>query len=570
MAMGIFSDRCEALVDKASGKALTGRDLEQARQDSAWPRCGNAVRKAARGCSKCGAPAPGGWAKCPKCGKWVGNESRFCWNCRTALHPEDRGTVSDGVWQKPAGTFAKRLDVGDIKALLHRGKIHVGEGALALLLRGGRYCDALKPGTHSMESLLERINHWGDPPPKTVVLLDAGDNVLPVRVEDLRSVEDMPVELYAEIHVRFAATDAAAKAFLANVMKDERELTCDDLIRRFTSEIRYAVLNICNTSRVEDLFKDPERRLRVEDELQRVVKRTEEEYGFHVVRVSAAEFSGLAYEKLREKSGEIEVTRRNAEFDQRLRELLQQDRMHQIETQQDMEEFVRQLALEKDISAMRRDQAIKLLTLVQRGELTKQEAEQKFALQAQVLRSELDLAAMRGAHGRSEKIADVKADVESERLHDQADLESTRMWSDLAAKEDERIEGLEDRRAARRLEVLQKSAAIFDGVKIETLLALVEAPERRKDLLEMSRIHAAEGRSTDEILAMAAAQSPSVAETLMKRAGLAKEEFDKVLDERRGMFREMREHDERMFNKASDTAADAARRSGGTSNIVYR
>ena len=103
--MGLFADKCQALIDVDTGKALSGQALEAARKNRKAKRCGYRVKKAAKGCSKCGSPAPGGWTRCPKCGKWVGNESDFCWHCRTALHPADRTTLSDGIWQKPAGVL---------------------------------------------------------------------------------------------------------------------------------------------------------------------------------------------------------------------------------------------------------------------------------------------------------------------------------------------------------------------------------------------------------------------------------------------------------------------------------
>ena len=88
--MGLFADRCDALIDPRTGDALTGPALEEAQKDPKAPRCGNRVPRAARFCNKCGRGAPGGWWKCPQCGKWVGNESRFCWNCKARLHPEEQ------------------------------------------------------------------------------------------------------------------------------------------------------------------------------------------------------------------------------------------------------------------------------------------------------------------------------------------------------------------------------------------------------------------------------------------------------------------------------------------------
>ena len=51
--MGIFADRCRALIDPATGRALSGEALKKAQASdekifSRWPRCNNAVKKAAK------------------------------------------------------------------------------------------------------------------------------------------------------------------------------------------------------------------------------------------------------------------------------------------------------------------------------------------------------------------------------------------------------------------------------------------------------------------------------------------------------------------------------------------
>ncbi|MBN1672414.1 MAG: hypothetical protein JXR37_15345 [Kiritimatiellae bacterium] len=576
--MGFFSDRCQALIDKETGRALSGDALFEAMKDRKWPRCGYRVKKAARGCSKCGALAPGGWSKCPKCGKWVGNESHFCWNCRAALRPEDQTAILDGVWQKPVGALAKRLDVGDVKELLHRKhKIFVGEGSIAILLKGGRFKDSLNPGTHTLDSLGTRINNWGDPPPESVVLVDSGDLVLPVRVDDILSSEDIPVELYTEVHIRVAPNDDAAHAFMANVMKDARELSYDDFVARLKSEIRYAVSNITNTSTVEDLFKDPERRLHIEDELQQVVKRSEEEYGFELVRVSSAEFTGRAYEELRARNGEIELKRRHIEFDQRLRNMLQKEQMDQFKSERDMEEWLAQMAMEKDVAAEHRDHEMALMRQALRHEISDKEVLHQMDTELRALNHDLAkteivwgketkelmhtlaLEAKARQQGREQAVADADAEVTIRgRRHGEEFKEATD-WADLAAKEDHREQDIEDRKADREMRVLAKKAELFDGVKTEALLALVEDETTQKAMIELNRQKVQAGQSADVILAMAAEKSPAVAQALLNKTGMEKEQLEKFLADYKTLFKDMREHDERIFNKAMETTTEAAK-----------
>jgi hypothetical protein len=194
--MGLFSDRCEALIDVSTRRVLSGDALAQARQNPESPRCNNHVRKAARFCNRCGSSAPGGWWKCPQCKKWVGAEANFCWNCKAALHPETRNAIADGVWQRQPGTFVRRVEVAELRRLMEKGLI-IEIGTVALLMEAGQIKAVLEPGRHTLETIGRKLlGLFATPAPQTVVLADAGDVVLPLRFNDLRTREELKVECY--------------------------------------------------------------------------------------------------------------------------------------------------------------------------------------------------------------------------------------------------------------------------------------------------------------------------------------------------------------------------------------
>ena len=262
--MGLFSDTCNALIDKNTGRALTGEALLEAQKDPSWPTCGNKVSKRARFCHKCGKPAPGGWWRCPQCNKWIGNDSHFCPYCNTALYPDDRVDMAGGVWHKEPGRFAQRFEVGDVKRLLTTG-LKVQEGTAAILLDAGTVSDILQPGQHNPESLARRINWFGNPPPRSVVLIDVGEVIVPLHLEGLRTSERIPIEFYGELVLRFKGDKDAARAFFGNVLKGERSYTFTQIAGRIEPLIRGAVDEMCIASTLEDLVKDPERRIRLQE-----------------------------------------------------------------------------------------------------------------------------------------------------------------------------------------------------------------------------------------------------------------------------------------------------------------
>lgn len=537
--MGIFSDKCHSLINSDTGKALTGDALTAAKQDQSTLRCGNAVKKSAKFCNKCGSPAPGGWWKCPSCSKWVGNESHFCWNCNTPLHPEQRAGIAGGRWQNRAGIFAEVLEVGDIKKLLKDGLI-VSEGTVALVLDSGAYKDFLMPGSHNVDSLARKINNWGSPPPRTVILVEASEVVLPIRAENLRSAEDLEVRFYGEVILRF--NPKLAKGFVANLLRSQRELTLEEIGEALENEIRHAVEQFCTTSTIEDIVKDPARRLHLEDSLREVLERTVESWGIEVVRVSAAEFSGRAYEQLRQKSGEVEEKRRDLEFNERLRELLKSEKMGEFKSESDLEEYIAQLAQERGVSDSHREHELTRLKQVQRHELEAAEAVHQMDEEDSRVSHDIGIDNLRDAYARAKQVQDAEADIEVGKM------------------------GLELRsqKEAGKLKAMGGKADILKGVSMETRISLEEDPQKRAELIKLHTMEVMKGRSTEEILVIAAQESPEAARALTE--SLRARNSD--LDEQKKLSAEHSAQLERILDKSLKAMGEAAKASGGDTTIL--
>jgi hypothetical protein len=548
--MGLFSDKCEALIDPQTGRKLSGDDLEKARQDPKWPRCRHRVKKAARFCSQCTAPAPGGWWKCPHCHAYVGNESNCCWKCSKPLAPQTRDLLAGGRWFKRPGILAERFDVGDVLPLLKKGLL-IDASTQAILLDGGAVKDVLEPGQHNLDSLARRVNHWGSPPPRTVVLLDTGDIVIPVRVEALRSAEDYELELYAEVIIAFDPKGAGD--FMANLMKTAERLRYEDLSTALTAEIRYVADNITNTSTVADLVKDPERRLRLEDELGRALQQAFDRYGLKLIRVASTDFLSPQYEEERGKNARLEATRRDTEFQQRLRDTVQKDKMDQFRSTHEFDEYAAQLAQERGVSNELRDQELTALKQQHRHAFEALELRHKQALELEQAGHVADLKDI----GRGEQVKDAKTADEIERLNYQREMNEAR----------EAIKLRDEKNRANR-EDLAGRAKIYSGMDVQTLITLVDDPARRQELMELQRQNALQGRKPEEILALAAERSPESARALQELYRLQTDQKDAAMAEQKEMHRDMADRLERIMKEALQTTATAAKRPEGQTNII--
>ena len=498
--MGLFSNICDALIDKNTGRALTGEALLAAQNDPDWPTCGNKVSKRARFCNKCGKHAPGGWWRCPQCKKWIGNDSRFCPHCNAELYPDERVDMAGGVWHKEPGRFAQRFEVGDVKRLLTTG-LKVQEGTAAILLDTGAVSDMLQPGQHNPESLARKINWFGNPPPRSVILIDVGEVIVPLHLEGLRTSEHIPIEFYGEIVLRFKGDKDAARAFCGNVLKSERSYSFAQIAGHVEPLIRGTVDELCITSTLEDLVKDPERRIRLQE---RIEKRIEDDFaasGLEIVRVSSAEFTGDEYEKLEKQLGDAEVQRREAEYhaalEAAMRKIRNQAEMDSDKAAFDLRQYKEMLDSEYRVSAATRDREFELLKrewehddLMHSRLLEVEEFQHRYDLEDR--QTEHDIATSRklDEYGREKKVEDAKAEVLAQDLHTVQDVKDTESW--LKVKE-------------QKIELKQKDksadASRRKGMSLAEMLLDTEDPDARAALLEAMRLQRNASMTPEQLLA---------------------------------------------------------------------
>ncbi len=477
--------------------------------------CGAKVRKRALVCSSCGKAAPKGWWKCPACKKWVGNDSNFCWNCNEPLHPESRKDIAGGVWHHPGDVIAQRFEVGDIRKLLKKG-IKVQQGTSAILMDGGKYKDVIGPGEHNLESMARKVNHWGSPPPRTAVLIDSGDLVIPLHLEGLRSSEQIPLELYTEILLRFKPK--SAKEFIENLLKDNEKLTYDELITRVTGEIRHAVDALCVGSTIEDLVQDPERRIRLEDSISQHAAEYLKRVGFELVRIGSAEFVNEEYEAVRDRMSEFDLARRQAELDIRFRELATQDKMDQFKNEHELEEYAAALAQERGLSTEERGHELNRLKQAHRHEIEIKELQHDLDQEAKRRRQEFDL-----------------------------EMEEARKALKLRAEKEEL-----------KRKNMAENAKIVEGKNLETLIAITDDPIRREQFMQLKKMEIEQGRSAEELLALAAANSPEAARALAEMSKAKRAEMEESFRDRKKLSDENAASLERILTAALEANATVA------------
>lgn len=520
--MSIFSNSCQELIDPNTKRVLTGEALETARGNSKWPRCGYQVKKAAKYCSKCGSPSPGGWVKCPKCGKWVGSDSNFCWNCQASLCPTDRPGLEKGNWKKEPGLLAQRFDLPNIKRIFEADKIQVNEGLVAVLLEEGKYKDLLKPGTYTRESLMKKIGPGQDTLSYAVVLIAAGEIVLPLRFEKLNTSEGIPFEMYTEVIVRLIPGEQSVRAFLANVMKKNQMLKYEALANILKQEISGVVESAYSSSTIDELFKDPLRHLSLEDEIQIIMRKYEQQFGIDIIRLASVEFSSKEYEWLREKAGKVELQRREFEFLSRAHELVAKNKMDEFKNEQDLEAYITQLSHEKDISDDHRKHELSLLLQAFRHEEDRVEVAYKMAKDLELLAQEMKTKIEWDDYTRDKLTRDKELQIKIKKAETDSEIHITKLW--LAVKElKKRLE---------RKDFVEQAEMVKD-LDFKTLISVIPDEAQREQLLRMYLEEQKAGRSPQEILAREAGRSPAAARAMAELWGKSRGELEKEFKDRK-------------------------------------
>ena len=505
--MGIFSDVCE---------------------------CGNRVSKRARFCNACGKPAPGGWWKCPGCGQWIANDAHYCSHCNTPLYPEDRVNIAGGVWHKQPVYYAQRFEAGDIKRELIQN-LQVQEGTAAILMDAGEVNDVLDAGSHNIDSLARHINWFGNPPPRSVVLIDVGEVVVPLHIEGLRTAEHFPLEFYGEAILRFKGGKDAARAFVSNILKGERDCTFDVIAKRLEPVIRGPVDEMCTVSTLDDLVRDPDRRIRLHERMNARIKEDLAACGMEVVRVSSAEFTGDEYEAYAEKLGKVDQERREVEYRAALRHLGDREAMEQYKDVDTLRNYKETIDHEFRVSHETREREFVLLKrewehddIKYRRLLELEEQEHKHALDTNEHVHAKDMNLL-DANGRLD-VAKVQAEID--RVANDEKIDEEKKW-------------IEVRRLKMLLEQENKrlDAERRKNMTIEQMLADIADPDQREDMLKLFQMKLQSGMTPQQILA-----------TMGKT-----DHNDEFLQKMEQLYRENAERTDKNLSKMLEPATEAAR-----------
>ena len=315
--------------------------------------CNHRVNTQARFCSKCGAPAPGGWWKCSGCGEYIGNDSTSCPHCGKVQSLEVRQNFSNGMWLKDEDVIAEFIDLEDVALKLKNG-LSVLVNQCCVFLAGGKIVEVLEAGSYSDEQLKAMAAPYGGN--RGVIMIDRAEFPVSVNVEKIRSKEDMLSDLHITLTLRLDSLNV--NQFLQNFISGGLTLakgsfssvvTYDEIARNVQQFSDALAREFCVSKEIKELFCNAETRKGIEEYIETELFSHLKSAGMTLVRLGEVEFESEVFERLRETSGDIEVKRRELEFMTRINELTYDTRKQELLSESQMEDLVREFAKDKKI-----------------------------------------------------------------------------------------------------------------------------------------------------------------------------------------------------------------------------
>ena len=520
--------------------------------------CGAEVNRGAGFCPQCGVAIPGARVVCPACGQANKGTAKFCSQCRTPLMPKpeaEAATDQRNRWKRPLDEFARRIETGDLNTLLQPGLV-VEPGTQALIFQAGVLAATVSQGAFDLSRPLPGVDAAV---PATAIVMDAGDTTLSLLYSELRSREDVPVDVIVAVTVALAD----AVALYTNLMHGRESLAVTALADMVWAAGANVVQARLRSAGVNELDGNLQLKADLERDLRTHMDTALQRNGLRLIDLRFVEFQSPMYEKVRQRRAETFVAQeriadaeQRAVLNQRLRDTLTRERLHKFTTATDFEQFVRQTEHElglkqvirreemeelkrtyenkRDDDELARKHLLEKLELEQdlamrrlnwsgeRDKLDHQIEQQRKSLQAQQQMEWSKFQQELQARGslREESVADARSKAEEVRIKmglagEALDLRAKRAAQehDEQSRRIQREQEEKDRDSAR----LRETQELVARHEQERIRALSEAEQARL-AADLKKTEIFQGMSEEQILALMAKDSPHVAEAIAERA----------------------------------------------------
>ena len=512
--MGIFSDKCIN------------------------PECNGRVLKAAKFCRLCGSPASDADTNCGRCGAVVATSSKFCWKCGIKMTDQQKPMLFDNRWIRDKGDFAIRVEECDIAGFLTKGLI-VEHGTRGMVFQKGRFCGYVDSGMYDVNGFLKKVNIFSQTSPTSIVLMDTSNVELHVETVRLYSKEQMMVDVTLKLIVKLNDPEK----MYTNAFKSQNRLTINCLAGVLSEELHSSLQAYISTKSIQQLYSNTVIRREVEEQIQAELKVILEQIGFDVVQLRFIDLFCQDYEQIREEQAKLYINRRRVDISedrlklaQRIRESLTDDRMNNVKTEKDFEDFVRQT-----------EHQLGLKEIIRVDEMDSLKRRFGRNRNKDILAHQIEMEGIKNKAVREEAYKNLEARIENFKKKKNAEREDALNKAEtrdtikrIESKRDieEATAGIELLRQVQNAELTRKEREqkieaerlkARSEASAQALLSILDGPVAKR-IADLEKLRIKQKLTPEQLIVMTAADSSDVAQALAEKykaeAAISNERFE--------------------------------------------
>jgi hypothetical protein len=281
------------------------------------PKCGKPVKNDARFCGECGQPLGGGIIKCAVCGTENNSDASFCKKCGRPLAESGVPEIQRHHWARKENDFAVRMETNDMPGMLRKGLI-IEPGLNALLIERGVTKGTIPSGTYVLERPEQKLWDWmttGIPERATLLLVEVTPTELIFNLGGRFTSDPLPIGM----NIRMQVEVADPGKFIINLLKGRERLTKDDLREYLYPEVVATADQWLRGHSLKELAENPAVKNQLDIALEETMKKTFQQVGLVFMNIRAVELNLEPYDKIKGVRGKIALLNMSSSVDMEFR-----------------------------------------------------------------------------------------------------------------------------------------------------------------------------------------------------------------------------------------------------------
>ncbi len=283
------------------------------------PKCGKPVKNDARFCGECGQPLGGGIVKCAVCNTDNSSDAAYCKSCGRPLAENSVAEIQRHHWARKENDFAIRMESNDLPGLLRKGLI-IEPGLNALLIERGITKGTIPSGTYILERPEQKLWDWlttGIPERATLLLVEVTPTELIFNLGGRFTSDPLPIGM----NIRMQVEVAEPGKFIINLLKGRERLTKEDLREYLYPEVVAAADQWLRGHSLKELAENPAVKNQLDIALEETMKKTFQQVGLVFKNIRAVELNLEPYDKIKGVRGKIALLNMSSSVDLEYRKM---------------------------------------------------------------------------------------------------------------------------------------------------------------------------------------------------------------------------------------------------------